>query len=100
MEARIFDALKMGLDYRSASGLVGISEVTLRQWRLKDDDFATACEKAVAESKMFVSAQLMAKVRRGNMTAIIFWLKTRTTEFREKAPQEDGEDIEPQESFL
>lgn len=100
MEAEIFKTLQLGLDYRVAAHVVGVKEQTINEWRRKDEDFAVACEKAVGNAKRFVSAALMNKIQKGNIVAIIFWLKTRTTEFREKAPQEDGEELQPMESFL
>ena len=88
----VCDALRLGLSFVSAAGLAAVHPDTLREWRRASeadpdsDDFSATCEKARAEGKRFVVGKLIENVKAGNVTAQIFWLKTRTDEFREHRP--------------
>jgi len=93
VERVVCDALRLGLSFVSAAGIAGIHPDTLREWRREDPDFSATCEKAKGEGKRFVVGKLIENVKAGNVTAQIFWLKTRTDEFREHRP--DGtEDVQ------
>lgn len=85
----IYNVLRLGLDYKSAAQVAGVTERTVRNWRQGDESFSLGCEKAIGEGKMRVAAKLVAAINNGNVTAMIFWLKTRTMEFRESAQVEE-----------
>jgi predicted DNA binding protein len=57
----------------------GVSRASYYRWRKDDDDFAYECDGALSEGKQLVNdlaeSQLLAAIRDGNMTAIIYWLK-------------------------
>jgi hypothetical protein len=80
----IFNVLRLGLDWKSAAQVAGVTERTVRNWRAEDEAFSLGCEKAKGEGKMRVAARLVNAINNGNVTAMIFWLKTRTLEFREQ----------------
>lgn len=100
--------LRVGLDYRTASDFVGIDESTLRRWRDADPELCATLKKALAEAKVAMSSKLVNAIRTASPaqllrhpTLLIFWLKTRTEEYREKQIVEVGEyDYEPDEGFL
>ena len=83
VEESIIRALKLGLDYTTAAEVAGIHRDTLQDWRSKDPEFSVKCKRAKSNGKVHVSAQLMKQINSGNVSATIFWLKTRTEEFRE-----------------
>jgi hypothetical protein len=95
-------ALELGLGIGSAASLANVARDTVYDWRKKDPDFDDACRLAVAKGKLAVASKLMALVQRGNLGAIIFWLKTRTEEFREvrdPIPTDDDQEA-PDLEFL
>ena len=89
----VCDGLRLGLSYVSVAGLAGIHPDTLREWRRQDDDFSATCERANGQGKQRIVGKLVENALAGNVTAQIFWLKTRTDEFREHRP--DGYDDAP-----
>lgn len=67
----------LGLTRAEVALSLGVSYSTLNR-RMKDsDDFAEAVKKGRAKANIFVGGQLMEKIRNGDTTAIIFYLKTR-----------------------
>lgn len=84
LELTLHRALKLGLDWKTAARLVDILPETLRVWRNNDADFSASLEKAKAEGIQGMAAMLVNKANAGNVTAMIFWLKTRSEEFRER----------------
>lgn len=58
---------------------IGITRVTYYRWHKADKAFAEAADMALADGSGLVNdmaeSQLMAAIRDGNLTAIIFWLK-------------------------
>jgi len=83
VEALIIKALGVGLSYETAADFAGIHRDTLLDWRRKDEAFSAAIKGATARGKVGVAGKLLELVRAGNVAACIFWLKTRTVEFRE-----------------
>tara|TARA_R100000315_G_scaffold32424_1_gene13136 strand:- start:28 stop:537 length:510 start_codon:yes stop_codon:yes gene_type:complete len=83
VEALIAKALSLGLSFEVAADLAGIHRDTLLDWRRKDEDFSAAIKQSTAQGKMAVAGRLMTLIHGGNVAATIFWLKTRTEEFRE-----------------
>jgi len=57
----------------------GVSRASYYRWRKEDEEFAYDCDRALSEGKQLVNdlaeSQLLAAIRDGHMTAIIYWLK-------------------------
>jgi len=102
IERDVLTVLGVGLSYRTAAGYIKVSESTLRKWRDEDDDFSAACEKAISERKLTNVARLQEKINKGSLTALIYWLKSRTEEFRERRYEifQDAGEYDADESFL
>ena len=83
VEALIIKALGVGLSYEVAADFAGIHRDTLLAWRRSDETFSAAIKEATARGKVGVAGRLMSLIQSGNVAATIFWLKTRTEEFRE-----------------
>lgn len=58
---------------------VGVARSTVYRWRKSDQKFAEAVDKALSEGNKLVNdlaeSQLLAAIKEGNLTSIIFWLK-------------------------
>ena len=89
-EAReiICRAVRLGLDYKTAAQVAGMCYDTLRAWREEDEDFSGDLEKAKGEGKETYAALLLRDAKAGKVAATIFWLKTRTDEFKEHRPED------------
>lgn len=61
---------------------VGIDRSTYYEWLDKDKDFALAIADAEAETNDEMKQALIQKAADGDMTGIIFWLKSRHPEFK------------------
>ena len=83
VEALIIKALGVGLSYEVAADFAGVHRDTLLAWRRSDETFSAAIKEATARGKVGVAGRLMSLIQNGNVAATIFWLKTRTEEFRE-----------------
>ena len=77
-------AVELGISQKRACYLAGIDESTLTKRKQRQPDLVMRLKKAEAKAASWVAGKLMEKIRDGNLTAMIFWLKTRTEEFREK----------------
>ena len=82
-EDLIVKALGVGLSFEVAADFAGVHRDTLLAWRRTDETFSAAIKGATARGKVGVAGKLMELIRSGNVAATIFWLKTRTEEFRE-----------------
>jgi hypothetical protein len=64
---------------QSACQKIGIGRATFYRWKKEDQAFAEAVDEALETGAGMVNdmaeSQLLAGIRDGNMTAIIFWLK-------------------------
>ena len=56
---------------------LGISYSTLRRRKASYEQFEQALKRGKAKANIFVGGKLMQACREGNITAIIFYLKTR-----------------------
>lgn len=94
---RIRDAIKyvkIGLSERTASDMIGVDFKTWLSWKKKDKTFSTSIKKAKSGAIVKATTKLVAAINKDNLTAIIFFLKTRSDEFKyehrrplsEKAP--------------
>lgn len=81
-------AVRLGYDLKSAAEVAGMAYSTLAEWRSDDEEFAEALKKARGEGKMTYGAMLLRDAKAGKTAATIFWLKTRTEEFREHKPDD------------
>lgn len=70
--------------FRDGHGIVtyacdktGISRETYRQWKLKDPKFKAACEEVSEVVLDVVESKLLNKINDEDLTAIIFYLKTK-----------------------
>lgn len=52
LESKILGAIRRGLSMRKAAAACGVSEGTVRGWRDKDEEFANACESAIAQREL------------------------------------------------
>lgn len=87
-------ALQRGLSLNRAADLIGVSAETLRRWRSADPDFEAAIKTAQAGGVLVAAEHLWRLMEAGNVAATIFWLKTRTEEFREIKPGDRALDTE------
>lgn len=80
-------ARSLGLDFPTIADLLGVKVRTFERWAAgraeSDVEFAAALRTAFANAKVSMARRLLKKAVDGNIVACIFWLKTRTTEFRE-----------------
>ena len=102
LEHDILTVLRLGLSYRTAAQYVKIAESTLRKWGDEDAEFSAACEKARAQAVVNNVTKLIQKINDGDKTCLIFWLKSRTEEFKEQKYEiyQDGGEYNPDETFL
>lgn len=70
--------------FRDGHGIVayackqtGISRETYYQWKKNDPKFKASCEEVEEEVKDRVESKLLAKINDDDLTAIIFYLKTK-----------------------
>lgn len=67
---------------------VSISRASVYRWKTNDKEFAAAVEEAVTEGNALVNdlaeSQLLNAIKNGNLTAIIFWLKSRNRRYSDK----------------
>lgn len=63
---------------------VGISRQTYYDWLEKDPDFATAILESEAHLNDEIRQVLIEKAASGDMTAVIFYLKNRHPDFKQK----------------
>lgn len=84
-------ARSLGLDFATIADLLGVKVRTFERWAAgradADVDFAAALRTAFATAKVSMARRLLKKAIDGNVASVIFWLKTRTTEFREVKPE-------------
>jgi hypothetical protein len=92
---KIAEMIRLGFSEQSAAEYVGVARTTVTSWKETQPEFEREIEQARGGGKRFVASQLMKLILGGNTAACIFWLKTRTQEFREqKVPErESAEDF-------
>lgn len=74
----MYEALKGQLGNISAAcNQVGINRSTHYDWLAKDPNYKLWVQEAPELTKDFVEHQLMKQIKSGNMTGIIFYLKTK-----------------------
>ena len=65
-----------GLTQEQIASALGISESTLHQRKRDSADFAAAIKRGKAKGIALVTNKLMESIKGGNMTGMIFFLKT------------------------
>lgn len=69
-----------------------IGRATYYSWRMDDQKFSEISDKALKEGRKFISdiaeSQLIKKIKEGNMTSIIYWLKNNSKRYSEKFSDE------------
>lgn len=67
---------------------LSISRSSYYRWRQEDPEFAKACDEALEEGCGLVNdlaeSQLMAAIRDGNLTGVIFWLRSHHDKYKNK----------------
>lgn len=74
--ARVEALASNGLTQQQIADALGISERTLRDRKSNSAEFAEAIKRGKAKGIAFVTNKLMEKVKAGNVTAMIFFLKS------------------------
>jgi len=76
----------------------GISRATFYNWRDRDEWFADVSEQVIEEAKPrlhdLAKHGLIKKIMEGDNACIIFYLKTRHPEFKEKLTPKEQEDVD------
>src|SRR5436853_477659 len=80
---KVRDLAGVGVRQDDIARIIGCAPKTLRK-RCRDD-----LDRGVAEANAVISGSLFAAAKGGNVTAQIFWLKTRA-QWRESATQSDA----------
>ena len=70
-------AVGMELSQNIAANLVGVKPMTLIGWIKKDEEFGLDVREAIANQVIHRTTQLLAQCDKGNIAALIFWLKTK-----------------------
>ena len=89
-------------DVSKACKAVGISRQTHYDWLGSSYDYKKEYEMVLESLKDFVETSLMRNVSEGNVTAQIFWLKTKAKDrgYVEKVELEQKVEVEPVQIYL
>ena len=74
--AKVESLAANGLTQEQIAAALGISETTLHQRKRDSADFAAAIKRGKAKGIALVTNKLMESIKGGNMTGMIFFLKT------------------------
>lgn len=87
-KTKILDTLTKLPVIQVAVKRVGISRATFYRWRTEDFEFNNAVVAAIREGSTSINelaqSKLIEEVSHGNMTALIFWLKSRDPLFSDR----------------
>ncbi len=71
-----------------ACNKVGIGRTTYYRMRQDDPEFAKKADEAISEGTKYIcdaaESQLLSAISKGNLTAVIFWLKNKHPDYKEK----------------
>lgn len=88
MKAKFVIKLKEMPIIQVAAAQTGIHRDTYYEWRNSDRKFKEECEEALSRGCDFVSdmaeSMMVKKIKEGNMTSIIFWLKNHHLQYNDK----------------
>tara|TARA_Y100000310_G_C20642558_1_gene794783 strand:+ start:1259 stop:1648 length:390 start_codon:yes stop_codon:yes gene_type:complete len=96
VEKSIVNILRLGLSERTAAEFVEVDHSTFERWKKRVEGFATTIKKAEAEAKVKMTTRLVTMAG-DNVTALIFWLKTRAKEEFTERQEIDFTDHKPLE---
>jgi len=74
--AKVESLAANGLTHEQIAAALGISESTLTKRKKENTDFTDAIKKGKAKGIALVTNKLMESIKGGNMTGMIFFLKT------------------------
>ncbi len=74
--AKVESLAANGLTQEQIAAALGISESTLTKRKKENTDFTDAIKRGKAKGIALVTNKLMESIKGGNMTAMIFFLKT------------------------
>ena len=115
IEARKENHKKIILEHLTTTPIVeiackktGIGRSTFYRWKKEDDDFSQAVEESIASGSALISdmaeSQLIKSIQNGNMTGIIFWLKSRHPSYTNKlevtAKTKEDEALTPEQQMV
>ena len=84
-----------GLTQEQIALALGISESTLTKRKKENTDFADAIKRGKAKGIALVTNKLMESIKGGNMTAMIFFLKTQAGWKETNVQEHTGKDGTP-----
>lgn len=68
---------RRGCNYKEVAHNMGIAVSTLSNWRQRYPEIENALQESREVADIIIENALFAKARKGNIAAIIFWLKNR-----------------------
>ncbi len=87
----ILDQLRKSPIIEAACQKAEISRMTFYRWKSEDVEFRKAADQALTEGEALVNdiseSQLLTAIKNGNLTAIIFWLKNKHSDYKQKVFQ-------------
>ena len=84
-----------GLTQEQIAAALGISESTLHQRKRDSADFAAAIKRGKAKGIALVTNKLMESIKGGNMTGMIFFLKTQAGQKETNVQEHTGANGDP-----
>lgn len=85
---KLIDQIKKTPIIQIACEKTGVSRATFYRWKKSDRKFRDAAEEALLDGEALINdmaeSQLISSIRDKNMTAIIFWLKNRHKNYKNK----------------
>lgn len=83
---QILEQLKKTPIIQIACEKTGVGRATYYRWKKENEEFAQAADEALAEGIKLMNdmaeSKLLAAVKEGNLTGIIFWLKNRHNAYK------------------
>ena len=89
------EALAAYLTQDQIADYFGISDKTLREMMLRDEDISTAYKRGKAKAVGSIAQSLLTKARNGDTTSQIFYLKTQAGWRETQKLEHTGPDGEP-----
>lgn len=83
-QAIVVKAVSLGLSKTLAADIIGISPETLYAFESKNPSFSKKIKQATGSRILKYTNLLVDKIEKGNLSALLFWLKTKAG-FNEKA---------------
>lgn len=87
-KTRILEELRKVPIVELACRRIGVARSTFYRWKNDDSDFRKVADEAVAEGTSLIGdiaeSQLLTLIKNGNLSAVIFWLKSRDRRYSSK----------------